>query len=52
VLVIGPAGVMHAAHVASDDWSDTVRLAEPAGYLRAQVVDAGSQVLALTNPTW
>jgi hypothetical protein len=49
VLLIGPTGVLHAAHVGTDDWSDTIRLTDSTGYLRAQVVDQGGQVLALTN---
>jgi hypothetical protein len=51
LLLISERGVEHAYSVASSDWSDSGSL--PAcQYLRAQLVDATGQVLALTNPLY
>jgi hypothetical protein len=51
-LWLTAAGVVHAAAVDRDDWSETVRVGATGGYVRAQVMDEAGQVLALTNPLW
>jgi hypothetical protein len=52
LLLISERGVEHAYSVGSSDWTDSVRPPEAGRYLRAQLVDATGQVLALTNPLY
>jgi hypothetical protein len=52
LLLISAEGVEHAARVGSEDWCARPRLPNWRRYLRAQVIDAHGQVLALTNPLY
>ncbi|MFN2519424.1 MAG: CehA/McbA family metallohydrolase [Candidatus Limnocylindria bacterium] len=52
LLVLTDAGCIAAAPVASDRWERRVAIPAAARYVRAQVVDAAGQLLALTNPVW
>jgi len=50
-LVLASAeGVGYSASIGSDDWSATPPLTDWPVYLRAQVMDAHGQMLALSNP--
>jgi hypothetical protein len=49
LMLVSQDGVEYSTRVASDDWSDRLRITDWAGYLRAQVLDEHGQVLALTN---
>jgi hypothetical protein len=49
LMLVSAAGVEYSTSIASDDWSDTLRLDTPPVYLRAQVLDQNGQVLALSN---
>jgi predicted metal-dependent phosphoesterase TrpH len=49
LLVVTAAGIAHAASVATEDWRTHIEVQQPR-YVRAQLMDADGQMLALTNP--
>ena len=52
LLLIGDRGVIGAHAVVSDDETKTVAVPGPTTYIRAQLVDSGGEVKALTSPIW
>jgi hypothetical protein len=52
LLVIGDRGVVDARPVESDLATMTVTVPPRTAYVRAQLVDAAGEVVALTSPTW
>jgi hypothetical protein len=52
LLLISESGVVDAKSVASDDWAVRWRSPTARGYIRAQVMDAYGQLLALSNPLY
>ncbi len=52
LLVIGAAGPIAAEASRPGEWSTTVAVPPGTTYLRAQLVDAASEVVALTSPVW
>jgi hypothetical protein len=52
LVLVSAAGVECSTPIGAEDWSDTLRLDSPAGYLRAQVLDEYGQVLALSNAVY
>jgi hypothetical protein len=50
LMLLSARGVEATVSVGSSDWSDTVRLENPSVYVRAQLLDANEQMLALSNP--
>ena len=51
-LLVGEDGVVAAAAVDAEVWTASFRVPAGARYLRAQLVGAGGDVLALTSPVW
>ena len=49
LAVLSERGLERELHVAADDWSDTLRIAPPCAYVRAQLTASSGQMLALTN---
>jgi hypothetical protein len=52
LLLIGEAGIVASTAVDSDEWSDAFAIPSGAPWLRAQLVAANGEVLALTTPLW
>jgi hypothetical protein len=52
LVVLGDQGAMGAAAITSDPWTREFPVASATRYVRAQVVGANGDVLALTSPLW
>ena len=52
LLLVGEEGCVAGAAVTSGDWEHTCALPPGTQWVRAQVVDRGGAVLALSNPLW
>jgi hypothetical protein len=52
LLLITEAGVVSAHAIDRDDWRESMRLSEAFRYVRAELMDEHSQMLALTNPRY
>jgi PHP domain-containing protein len=49
LVLVTADGIAATATIGATDWAATFRLDEPRGYVRAQLMDAHGQLLALTN---
>ena len=52
LMVVSERGVVSTMTVDSDHWSRTMQAPPGARYLRAQVMSAAGEMLALTSPIW